>query len=125
LLFADPHTRTKNGSLFFTIATYDFPQLQKLITQWNWFGFWRDFFSFFFSFFFFFFFRFFWILLLEKIEDRSSLVFSRGGQLQESVMREARKEGRKGLAATPSGKDPECGPSVPGVPTHLAEYIGP
>ncbi len=93
LLFADPHTRTKDGSLFFTIPTYDFPRLQKLIAQWNWFGSWRDFFSFFF-FFFFFFFRFFWILLLEKIEARSSLVFSRGGQLQEPVVREGRKEGR-------------------------------
>jgi hypothetical protein len=90
LLFADQHTGTKSGSLFFTIATYDFPQLQKLIAQWNWFAIWRDFFSFFFSFFF----RFFLFLLLEKIDDRSSLVFSRGGQLQESVVREGRKEGR-------------------------------
>lgn len=121
LMFADPHRRTKNGSLFFTIATSDFPRLQKLIAQWNWFGFWRDFFSFFFSFFF----RFFWFLLLEKIEDRRSLCLqSRSTAARVCCARG--EEGRKGLAATPSGKDPECGPSaLEYLPTYIDEYVGP
>ncbi len=122
LMFADPHTRTKNGSLFFTIATYDFPRLQKLIAQWNWFGFWRDFFSFFFSFFF----RFFWFLLLGKIEDCSSLVFSRGAQLQESVVREGRKEGR-GLRRPHQVRTRSAAlrPWSTYPPTYIAEYVGP